>query len=201
MKFLQQIQFFLEEQYGARTGLNVSDFVRITPKLDDLGKLIVEQDPSSNDINLALLLDRDIYAAYDNSKPSSSNNSYRWMSVSFEEVSHFVYLSYNHNRGRNITSLELELQSEVDRILLAFHSGLTQDRIKHSALLNELYNNSYSQDSHYETARQFAASFVFQLCSEVSGNDPRAWTPLEFNKLRKFFHSDLSEKIHLSRPK
>ncbi len=194
MKIFYEIQSFLEETYGAKTGLDVRDFIRPVAGLDNLGQLWVDQ-TQNGDLDVAVLLDRDILAAWE--KPQDL--SPRALSVSFEEISHFVYLAYNHERKRNITRLELEAQSEVDRILLAFHK--THEAHPHGGenLLNELVAIPYSDQagSTYEEARELASKFIRNL----SGGDPRTWTPTEFEILRKFFHSDLSEKIHLARGK
>ncbi len=189
LRHLELMQIHLEETYGAKTGLQVKEFVRSIAKLDKLGSLVV-QTQNNSDLDLALLFDRDILAAFD----SSATPSTRALSVTFEEVSHFVYLSFNHQRGRNVTQLEMEIQSEIDRVLLAFHGGPTTPAAQQNELLTELLEKSYS-DADYEHARKTAAAFLRQL----SGGDPRAWTPGDFTQLRKFFHSDLSEKLHLAK--
>lgn len=192
MQFLYQIQSCLEECYGATTGLDVRDFVRESSGFGPLGELLVEQnDP--DDIGVALLFDRDVLAAWESSRPRVLPNS-RQVSVPFEEVSHFVYLSFNHARGRNVTGLEMEMQSEVDRILLAFHGGFECGTAQKDELLVELMNQTYNKKN-YEEARRAAAAFIHGL----SGGDPNAWSPAEFCELRRFFHSDLSEKMRLAR--
>jgi hypothetical protein len=118
------------------------------------------------------------------------------VSVPFEEVSHFVYLSFNHNRRRSVTALEMEIQSEVDRILLAYHGSFALPTLTRARLLEELFDKPYEhKNKRYEEARLAASQFMRRL----SGGDPHAWTPAEFEQLRKFFHSDLSEKIRMSR--
>ncbi len=188
--FLSNIQSDLEEVYGAHTGLNVLDFLRTTSNLKQLGTLLVDQSSGDDDLNVALLLDRDILAAWN---PQSVSPNYA-LSVTFEEVSHFVYLSFNHNRKRNITPLEMEIQSEVDRIWLAFHGGCGVSDPQKQHLLDALMGQSYS-DSKYEEARVAAANFIRSL----SGGNPNAWTPSEIAKLRDFFHSDLSGKLNLAK--
>lgn len=192
MKQLFEIQVFLEEIYGAKTGLDVRDFVRAIPNLESLGQLVVDQSEKGV-LDLALLLDRDILSSWEVSQPTP-----RALSVCFEETSHFVYLAFNHERGRNVTQLELETQSEVDRILLAFHSPHSQlSPEAPDILLRELNEVSYEATlaPRYEEARKFANRFLQKL----SGGNPKAWSQTEFRLLREFFHSDLSEKIHLSR--
>jgi len=192
MRFLAQIQKMLEENYGAHTGLNVLDYVHMGSKIPELGKLLVEHDPKGEDLNVALLFDRDILAAWQ--PESTGTHSLRNLSVPLEEVSHFVYLSFNHNRGRNITTLEMEIQSEVDRILVAFHGPFDVPHDLQQKMLFELMERPYDQEN-YEVARKTAAAFVRLLC----GAQPEAWSEEEFTQLRKFFHSDLSQKINIAK--
>jgi len=204
MKFLSDIQLHLEDVYGAPTGLNALDFVRSTDNFSELGEMIVHQSQSSEDLDIALLFDRDVLDACGHAlgetqtdEPTNVSPSDA-LSVSFEELSHFVYLSFNHQRGRDITSLELEIQSEVDRILLAFHGPHRVNREYAEALFVDLCEKKYSQNlkSHdrYETARLCAFHFL-----RLIGKHPQAWCQSEFDQLRRFFHNDLSGKIYLSR--
>lgn len=200
MKFFRNIQARLENIYGAKTGLNVLDFVRTTTDFPRLGEMLINQYETTRNLDLALIFDRDVLAACGQSAEGADtavpkNRAY---AVSFEEVSHFVYLSYNHHRGRDITALELEMQSEVDRILLAFHGPTPWDHALQQQLLQELFLNPYDEtdgdQNRYETARAVAANFI-----RLIGDNPYAWTPAEFTQLREFFHNDLGGKIHMSR--
>lgn len=190
MSFLKSIQGHLEDRYGATTGLNVEDFLRLHPDLPGLGELLVETETQGAEVhlNLALLLDRDIHSAWQNSQTLREIE----ISVPFEEVSHFVYLCWNHARGRNVTKLEMEIQAEVDRILLAYHGnlGVSDDQAK--ALLGSLLEKPYDH-AQYEESRLTAAGFVRSL------PDPAKWSREEFRRLRAFFHNDLGGKIALGR--
>jgi hypothetical protein len=204
MKFLSEIQSALEDAYGARTGLDVRDFVIPRKDFKPLGSLVVAQD-RPNDLDVALFFDRDILEAFEASqrpeafeasqKPEAleASQHHRAVTVSMEEVSHFVYLSFNHGRGRNVTALEMEMQSEVDRILLGFHGPLALDPNAQDRLLEELLERPYPEER-YEESRRAAARFIRSL----SGGDPRAWSPREREFLRRFFHSDLAEKLALA---
>jgi len=191
LEALHWAQCSLEEFYGAPTCLDVRDFVRTLPGFDELGRLHVEQDIARGDIDLALFLDRDIFAAWQVQK------HHRAASVLCEEVSHFVYLGFNHRRHRNVSSIELELQSEVDRILLAFRPDAPERIVVHQrALLEEVTTRPHADPkSDYETARKWAAKLIRSL----SGGRPEAWGPDELRLLREFFHRDLAEKLHLLR--
>lgn len=186
MEILKNIQFELEDFYQAPTGLDIRDFIQEKENFSPKGTLVVKTD--EDNIELAVLFDRDILSAWN----SRAENA----SVCFEELSHFVYLSHNHLRKRNVTLLEMEIQSEIDRVLLAFHSQFALSESDSNLILKKMYESSY-QEPRYEESRQIACQFIKHLC----GGNPKAWTQQEFQRLRRFFHSDLSEKIHLSREK
>jgi hypothetical protein len=194
MKFLQELQQQLEETYGAFTGLDVLDFAKSAKGYPGLGELIIEQ--QGEDLNLAMILDRDIFEAWECTQQNSSPANHRYLSVPFEEISHFVYLGFNHNRGRNVTPLEMEIQGEVDRILLAFHGPFTVTNEHKKTLLTELHEKPYTSTKHprYEVARKTAAAFLRNL----GGGNPSAWTRQDFAKLCEYFHNDLQGKMYLS---
>ncbi len=194
-KALRSLQEVLENYYSIKTKLDVRDFTIAEDNFQDLGRLLVEQSPSDpTDLDVALILDRDLFSAIQGAPNLDSAGSKRAYSVVFEELSHFVYLCFNHHRGRNITRLEMEIQSEVDRILLAFHGPLNLPRSIQESLWEECLHQRYS-DGSYEESRQAAVAFLKSLSSE----SPGAWTSQEIQKLTQFFHSDLGEKLHLSR--
>ncbi|MBS1985924.1 MAG: hypothetical protein JST16_17320 [Bdellovibrionales bacterium] len=188
------MQQSIERIYGAHTGIDVRAFVRSLQGLDLPGQLLVEQNSTGEDLNVALLLDRDILQAWESAAGKTQSLSAHEIAVPCEEVSHFVYLSWNHARGRNITGLEMEIQSEIDRIVLAFHGQFNVAPATREALLQQLLTTPY-QDASYETARVTAAKFIHRL----AGGRPEAWTPMEFQRLCEFFHGDLQQKMHLSR--
>lgn len=195
---LRLSQALLEDFYGAKTQLNVCDFVRFvrTAQCDESvnkntspAQLLLKQDPDQKNIDIALLLDRDIFSA-------SHSQPHRSWSILFEEVSHFVYLCFNHHRDRNVSRLEMELQSEVDRVLLAhlMDGGLAEANVL-DGIIQDLFENSYEDLERYEKGRQWAIKY-FQKMTKIN---PREWSSKEYQSLRSFFHRDLSEKIHLLR--
>jgi hypothetical protein len=198
MTVFKNLQFFLEETYGVKTGLDVSEFIRPLPKLDSLGQLLIDQS-NDEEPSVALLLDRDIFEAWCSFSQSSevSEKDSRRFSVVCEELSHFVYFGYNHQRGRNITALEMEIQSEIDRILLAFHAKLNVTESVKIKLVHELNEISYPTEMgpRYEESRITAKNFLNQLGLK----NPQAWAAKEFSILRNFFHNDLPGKLALSK--
>lgn len=187
---LGQLQQLLEEFYGAPTELNVCDFVKFCQSPDLPASLQILQDKIKGNIELTLLLDRDLFCA-------SGKTSVNHAAILSEELSHFVYLAFNHRRQRNITHLELELQSEVDRIVLAFEG--CKNLAQHSSpqeLYSKLIYESYAENFPvHEEGRNLAATFLRRLSPE----GPKSWTEAEITKIRSFFHKDLPEKIHMLR--
>jgi hypothetical protein len=193
---LQRVQQVLEDSYDLKTGLDIRDFVLPESNFKELGKLeVVQKNSENNDIDLAVIFDRDILSAFNGSGQSDINLQHRATSVVFEEVSHFVYLAFNHYRGRNITRLEMEIQSEVDRILLAYNSSIEISNTVREALWIELLDHNYS-DKKYEESRLAAIRFIRGLKSE----NPAAWSRNEKEALLRFFHGDLGEKLFLAKP-
>jgi hypothetical protein len=198
----RELQTFLENTYGINTLIDVREFIRPLRKLDNLGKLIIDQS-NQEEPNVALLLDQDIFEAWSATHPTTSTNTLSESnlnySVVYEELSHFVYFAYNHQRGRNITALEMEAQSEIDRLLLAFHSDLSPNSFVKNKILNDVLDTPYSNkvDPRYEESRIIAKKFLLGLSSK----DPSKWSPPDFVKIRGFFHTDLSGKIELSNQK
>jgi hypothetical protein len=95
--------------------------------------------------------------------------------------------------GRNVSSFEMEIQSEIDRVLLAFHGSLNPSSKLQDHILNSLTKKSYERHE-YELARKSAKNFLLQSMKR----EPQAWTSEEFKKLHKFFHADLPQKLYLS---
>ncbi len=182
---LRELQSSLEDYYGAATKLNVCDFIRFEKQLERPAYLKIKQDSTTCDLELAILLDRDIFSA------SDCDTSKHWRILA-EEVSHFVYLAFNHNRGRNVTVFEMELQSEIDRVVLASrksHSPLTCDQV-----LFDLFHNLYRDPSFaYEESRKLAAKLIWNIMQNKQSIVGR-----ENDKIiREFFHSDLPQKLHI----
>ena len=100
MNFLASIQNKLEDHYGAKTGLNVLDFIRSTPNLPGLGKLLVEQENEAGDLNIALLLDRDVLESWNGSSNSDNNDHHNSFSSSNNRLFQKV-ASFNNSRISN----------------------------------------------------------------------------------------------------
>jgi hypothetical protein len=190
MKFFRQIQNDLESLYQIKTNLDVSEFICSTKNFKSLGALWVNQD-NETDVSLRLMLDQDIFEAAlaGHQDPNSLVHS-----VCFEEVSHFVYLSWNHLLGKNVTAIEMEMQSEIDRIYLAFHGSILLTKQIQDELLLSFLERPYPEERH-EFSRLESRRFLRSLESK----NPSEWTQNDFDKIRNYFHCGLNSKLALAK--
>lgn len=127
--------------------------------------------------------------------------------VASEEVSHFNYFLHHRTHGRPVSQLELELQGEIDRFLLAFFLDYSSQKTfeltsKFDRLIEQLFHNfefrdglSGSEKSRYKEANQLAENFLVKLQGHFK--DPHK---IEYvlRTLRRFYRSTLSDKISLA---
>ncbi|KPK56246.1 MAG: hypothetical protein AMS22_01840 [Thiotrichales bacterium SG8_50] len=127
---LRTLQRHLERIYEIRVEENVDRFLitdaELARQLDRTEcpravpeKLLVHQD--GDYVDLALYLDEELltrWAADDPIENLHHGNLSTFCTV-LEGVSHFLYLCWNATHDRAVTLLELELQAEVDKFILA----------------------------------------------------------------------------------
>jgi hypothetical protein len=122
--------------------------------------------------------------------------------TALEGVSHFHYLAWSLQRGREVSLLELELQAEVDKYASALtlmtrqHAGRFPSGL-HSRLFDRisfLPHLDAASRRRYEEANRHAARFCrsleerFLRCRQLR---PEAW----LSELRRFFRCSHQEKI------
>ena len=122
--------------------------------------------------------------------------------TALEGVSHFHYLAWSLQRGREVSLLELELQAEVDKYASALTLMTRQGAGRfpgnlHSRLFDRigfLPHLDAASRQRYEEANRHAARFCrsleerFLRCRQLR---PEAWV----SELRKFFRCSHQEKI------
>jgi len=122
--------------------------------------------------------------------------------TALEGVSHFHYLAWSLQRGREVTLLELELQAEVDKYASALtlmtrqHAGRFPGSL-HSRLFDRisfLPHLDAASRRRYEEANRHAARFCRSLEERFLRRRqlrPEAW----LSELRRFFRCSHQEKI------
>lgn len=184
---LERAQKTLETYYQVQVGINANEFCSLEHSVATLGTVLCNNAPSA-DLEISLLLDRDYFSA------SLSPLTTHQYSILFEETSHFFYLGVNHLRGRQVSKLELETQSEIDRLICSLSLDPELSLSVGSELRSLLLYNSY-QDHVREKARVLAVSFLDKL----SNTNPHKWRAKDFEKLSQFFNADLAQKFHMAR--
>lgn len=121
-------------------------------------------------------------------------------SVVTEEVSHFHYVRYHATQGRQISQLELELQGDIDKFLIAY---FTNPHPSSEAGFEQLFEQFFSkfklrpgltmeEEQRYVEANRLARRYILKLASQLQ--DPRGREDL-LRRLRKFYRLSAAEKI------
>lgn len=115
--------------------------------------------------------------------------------VAAEEISHFRYVVHNAPQGRSVSHLELELQGEIDRFILAFFAMSLPFADLFSRFFETFQwfeNLSAEQKERYEEANRLAKAFLVKNANLMANSQRRQ----EFLKrVREFYRLSLEEKV------
>ena len=208
---LNRLQVDLENIYEVQSGYRVADFLiddpdlarrlDTTPNARDIPeKLLIRQDGDS--VDLALYLDPGVLQRLDANDPTESLHGENlhdfWTAL--EGISHFLYLTWNARHERSVTLLEMELQAEVDKyILAAFLFGRQLRCLVPRALHRHLFAYARfderldeAERHRYHSANYFAGRFCAYIEKEFL--HPGARSGL-VNTLRRFYRLSQQHKI------
>ena len=208
---LNKLQGELEALYAIELQHRVHDFVIDDPRIASLidnspnardipEKLLIHQD--GDNIDIALYLDSGLLERLEQNDPTEklhdANIHDFWLAL--EGISHFLYFTWNVEYERQVSLLELELQAEVDKFILA-------------ALLLEKQSNGYiPQGLHYHlfetagfdqrlsgeelTRYRDANFFAAKFCAHIKERflKHRHFEPL-ISELRRFYRLSHHNKI------
>jgi len=121
-------------------------------------------------------------------------------SVVTEEISHFHYVRYHATQGRQISQLELELQGDIDKFLIAY---FTNSHLSKESEFEKLFEQFFSkfklrpgltleEEQRYVEANRLARRYILKLATQLQ--DPRGREEL-LRRLRKFYRLSAAEKI------
>ena len=124
--------------------------------------------------------------------------------VAVEGVSHFLYVMVRARAERPFSALELELQAEVDKYLLALLIAWAADRRGPEGLRERLFSRirlhadlSDEEVERYKTANAMAGEYAASL--EARFVRHRALGPL-LDETRRFYRLGCAEKLdHIAR--
>jgi hypothetical protein len=187
---LRKVQQRIEEFYGLERAPNIVEFVQLGDD-DERETVLIRQE--GEDLQIAVVLPRTVGTAHPREYATDT-----WLQL-IEAVSHFVYISERARIGLPATQLELELQAEVDKFVVAALSAPSFRRERARRLHGRLYEKvrflhpeSSEAGARYRLANELAARFIARLLLE---RDVRAGRAV----LRQFYRSGQTEKIRLAR--
>jgi hypothetical protein len=186
--------FLITDQALARR-LDTSDNARETPE-----KLLVSQDDESLDI--ALYLDQQVVDRLHTHDPliRLHDDNLESFLLALEGVSHFVYLTWNASRRKEVTLLELELQAEIDKfvfsalLLRAQRETRLSPRLHARLFDGTAFDEALSDEERerYQDANHYAGRYCRQL-ERRFGSDYAGRAPLA--ELRHFYRLPQGDKL------
>jgi hypothetical protein len=209
---LNRLQRQLEAIYEIHSGYQVADFVINDPRLAwdldesqtarELPEKLLIQEQEDNAVGVALYLDADLLQRLEANDPTEwlhgENLHDFWLAL--EGISHFLYFTWNAGYERRVSLLELELQGEVDKYVLAAFLFCRQRRGEVPARLHRhLFRNvAYDTRLNAEELQRYynANSFAARFCSHIEQmfQPGRSHTVL-VNTLRRFYRLTQHHKI------
>jgi hypothetical protein len=212
MMLVNRLQEHLETLYEVHSGYKVADFLIDDPSLaqyldntptarDIPEKLLIRQDGDC--VDLALYLDPELLRRLNADDPTQSLHSENlhdfWTAL--EGISHFLYFTWHARNDRTITLLEMELQAEVDKYIMAvFMFGTQMNDLILKALYRYLFEEIHfdhrlnkAEYNRYHRANYFAARFCSFL--EKKFMRPNFRRSGLINMLRRFYRLSQYRKI------
>lgn len=160
--------------------------------------------PGEHGVRIGLFIDEAVLERLQHRDPLQSldDGNLQDFCTALEGVSHFHYLLWNLDRGREVSLLELELQAEVDKyasaltLLMRQQPGRFPHRL-HAALFDRvsyLPQLEAAARRRYEEANRYAARYCRDLDEKYlrpRRSRPEAWV----GELRRFFRFPHQQKL------
>jgi hypothetical protein len=207
---LRALQGGIESMYRVETELDVTDFLvdgdsRETLRLERTPReqLFIQQDPAG--LSLGLFVDERTLANLDARDPRRrlDERNLQDFLYAVEGVSHFVYMVHRARVDRPVSAVELELQAEVDKYLVALlvwwsQCGEPPENLRQRLFAEVSFHGDLSREERqrYQLANSAADEYAASLESRFV--KPRAVEDL-LAEVRKFYRKGLAEKLeHIS---
>ncbi|MCP5144346.1 MAG: hypothetical protein H6978_05945 [Gammaproteobacteria bacterium] len=191
---LEALQTRLENLYELSVPQRVQDFLitdaalarHFDATLQARESLLIRH--AEDRLDMALYVDDSVLARFRSINPRDAlkHENFNDFMIALEGVSHFLYVAWNAGHDKSVTPMELELQAEVDKFVMAaamtgarradLHDVMFDQPVFDSALTPELLER-------YRDANDFAARY----CRHLERNfDWRAAREL-LVELRRFY--------------
>jgi hypothetical protein len=202
---LRALQGGLEAMYRVTTELDVGDFLvdddarrQVTTRAPDEQLLVHEHD---GEVSLGLFVDGralDHLARRDPRVQLDDENLGDFL-LALEGVSHFVYLAHRARASRPVSAVELELQAEIDKWLVALLVTWDQNGAPPADLRERLFDRVHfvsdltpEERSRYALANNAANVYSAHLERRFVR---RGAVPDMLAELRRFYQQDLGGKL------
>jgi hypothetical protein len=210
---LRRMQALLARLYDAHVEHEPQEFLisdrrdlerAIGPRARDVNDehvFIVEE---GSEVRVGLFIDREVLERLAQRDPLDrlDENNLQDFCTALEGVSHFHYLLWSLNRGREVSLLELELQAEVDKYagaltLLTRQCGGQFPSTLHATMFDRVRfapDLDTSERRRYEEANRHAARYCRDLDERFlkpRRSRPEAWV----SELRRFFRFPHHQKL------
>jgi hypothetical protein len=207
---LRALQGGLESMYRVETALNVCDFLvggerRSQLRLERAAREQLYIAEGDDDLQLGLFVDERTLANLSQRDPRRrlDEQNLEDFLLAVEGVSHFVYLVHRARQERPVSAVELELQAEVDKYLVALlvtwnqtgepPADLRQRLFAHISFAGDL---SREERERYELANSAANDYSASL--EARFVKSRAVDDM-LGEVRRFYRKGLADKLgHIS---
>ena len=213
---LKRIQRLLSELYDLSPSADVEHFVcgkelvraTVGDSAEHRGEVLLVMEDEAG-IHVGLYLDPEVLAALEADPDYQPDRvePFRALCLATEGVSHFLYLGFRADNDEQVSQLELELQAEVDKYVLAAWLLREQGagrfpRELHRALFERARVDPVAAGARaglYRTASRYAARF----CRRVAGrleNTARSASRELLAELRRFYRFGNARKLrHIER--
>ena len=203
---LRALQGGLESMYRVETDLDVCDFLvggveRDAMPLERTAREQLFIKPDDEGLQLGLFVDErtlENLAMRDPRRRLDAQNLQDFL-LAVEGVSHFVYVVHRARQDRPVSAVELELQAEVDKYLVALLVSWNQTGEPPADLRERLFANirfagdlSREERERYELANSAAGSYAASL--EERFLRVRAVDEM-LAEARRFYRKGLAEKL------
>ena len=205
---LRALQGGLESMYRVETELDVCDFLvggedreALGPERQPREQLLIK--PEEDGLQLGLFVDErtlENLAIRDPRRRLDEQNLHDFL-LAVEGVSHFVYLVHRARQDRPVSAVELELQAEVDKYLVALLVTWNQNGEPPDGLRTRLFSRvsfagdlSVEERERYELANSAADEYAASL--EQRFVRTRAVDDM-LGEVRRFYRKGLADKLGL----
>jgi len=174
------MQLALEQRYDVHIDCQVEHFVshdnalveHVTGEKNHAPELLLVREDAGN-LDVTLFLQKSLIDSYERCKnDKNSEPRFRDSCTILEGISHFVYLVWNAQHGRQIKPIEMELQAEVDKFVFnALDQPAAEQQRDHRQLQDNLFRDvayTHSPGTQLHHRYRIANEYAQLYCSWLS---------------------------------